>query len=76
MSLMVQAKLKTGLIFGDTENHEYVYMPASELGIIDPICIYETAACREDISFAEAERLIRVRSLKPTKHPHLGTSTC
>ena len=76
MSTMVQAELKSGIIFGDTGNHEYVYMPASELGIAEPICVYEYEDKREDVDFAVAVRLIRLRSLKPAQHPRLGKTSC
>ena len=51
-------------------------MPASELGLESPLCIYETAKAREDVDFKEAVRLVRVRSLKPACHPLLGKSSC
>ena len=76
MATMVQSELKAGVIFGDTANHEYVYMPASELGLESPLCIYETAKAREDVDFKEAVRLVGVRSLKPACHPLLGKSSC
>ncbi len=76
MSTMVQSELKAGIIFGDTANEEYVYMPASELGLAEPICVYERADDRSDIDFHEAVRLIRIRSLKPAQHPRFGRSSC
>ena len=76
MSTMVQSELKAGIIFGDTVNHEYVYMPASELGLAPRLCVYETADTRADVDFREAVRLVRVRSLKPACHPLLGKSSC
>lgn len=76
MSTMVQAELKAGVIFGDTINGEYVYMPASEIGLAAPICVYEAANRRDDIDLHEAMRLIRLRSLKPAVHPRLGRSSC
>ena len=33
------SELKTGLIFGDNEAKEYVYMPASESGLDSPMCL-------------------------------------
>ena len=70
------SELKAGLIFGDKESEEYVYMPASEIGIDNPLCIYENKGQRTDIELQEALRLIRVRALKQTKHPVLGNSSC
>ncbi len=76
MSVMQTSQLKSGLVFGDSATEEYVYMPASEFGVENPICIYETKNRRDDVTLDEALRLIRVRSLRPTKHPRLGESSC
>ena len=76
MSVMQTAQLKAGRIFGDQSTNEYVYMPAGELGAAEPICVYETESRRDDVSFDEALRLIRVRSLRPTRHPRLGDTSC
>ena len=76
MSVMQTAQLKVGRIFGDRETNEYVYMPASEIGAADPLCVYETASRRDDVTLDEALRLIRIRSLRPTRHPRLGESSC
>ena len=70
------SELKAGIIFGDRESGEYVYMPASEIGIDNPLCVYENNGQRTDIDLQEALRLIRVRALKQTKHPVLGKSSC
>lgn len=70
------SELKSGLIFGDNESGEYVYMPASEIGIDNPMCVYEINGQRSDVDLQEALRLIRVRALRQTRHPVLGTSSC
>lgn len=72
--MIFEAKLRDGVIFGDRENAEYVYLPASEVGSANPLCLYEYEGNREDVSMEEALRLIRVRSLRPTKHPLLGNN--
>lgn len=76
MSVMQTSQLKSGLVFGDSATEEYVYMPASEFGVENPVCVYETKSRRDDVTLDEALRLIRVRSLRPTKHPRLGESSC
>lgn len=76
MATMTESELKAGVIFGDAQTGEYVYMPASEIGVSVPVCIYETDHLRDDVDFAEALRLIRVRSLKPATHPRLGKNSC
>lgn len=75
MSVMVQAKLQAGVIYGDTVNQEYVYMPASEIGVAEPICVFESNV-RQDISLPEAVALVRRLSLKPVRHPRLGFTSC
>ena len=42
-NMMVEAKLQGGVIFGDPENEEYVYLPGSEIGASRPLCVYEAA---------------------------------
>ena len=76
MSVMQTSQLKSGLVFGDHTTEEYVYMPASEFGVENPLCVYEAKTRRDDVSLDEALRLIRVRSLRPTKHPRLDESSC
>lgn len=76
MAVMLESKLKSGEIYGDFENNEYVYMPASEFGMDEPMCVYERQDSREDVTLEEAQRLVRVRSLRPVKHPRLGTTSC
>jgi hypothetical protein len=73
---MTEAQLRSGVIFGDIETSEYVYMPASELGVDHPICVYEYGDKREDMDLNEAIRTIRLRSLRPASHPRLGKSSC
>ena len=41
MKTMTESELRAGVIFGDNITDEYVYMPASELGVETPICVYE-----------------------------------
>lgn len=70
------SELKAGVIFGDNNTAEYVYMPASEIGVESPLCVYENDGQRSDVELQEALRLIRVRALKQVKHPVLGNSSC
>ena len=51
-------------------------MPAGEIGTKEPLCVYETETRRDDVGLDEALRLIRIRSLRPTRHPRLGESSC
>ena len=74
--MITETELKTGVVFGDRENQEYVYMPGSEIGLEKPMCVYENCGKRLDVDLPEALRLIRVRSLKHVKHPVFGMSSC
>ena len=69
---MREAQLGRGIIFGDRNTNEYVYMPASEIGVEHPLYVYEEGSARRDIDLSEALHLIRVRDLRPTIHPLLG----
>ena len=74
--MLTIAELQAGVIFGDNNTWEYVYMPGSEIGVENPVCVYENAGQRRDVDMEEALRLIRVRSLRQTRHPVLGESSC
>lgn len=76
MATMTESELKAGLIFGDINTNEYVYMPASELGLAAPMCVYEHDNSRDDVDIPEATRIIRIRSLRLVKHPLLGKTSC
>ena len=76
MASLIESELKNGVIFGDTNTAEYVYMPAGEIGVKEPVCIYEVNDMRDDVDVKEALRLIRIRSLRPAVHPRLGNSSC
>lgn len=76
MAILNEARLKSGVIFGDADNGEYVYMPAAEIGIDRPLCVYEQDGNRRDVTLDEALRLISFRSLRPTPHPQIGANSC
>ena len=76
MATMTESQLRAGVIFGDNETAEYVYMPASELGVTHPMCVYEYDSSRDDMDLEEAIKTIRLRSLRPTAHPRLGKTSC
>lgn len=75
MSRMTMAHLKAGIIFGDNTTAEYVYLPAGELGVEEPLCVLETVKGRQDISIKQALTFITRLSLKPVCHPRLGNSS-
>jgi hypothetical protein len=72
MSRMTAEYLKVGIIFGDTIAEEYVYLPGSEIGMEEPMCVIETPKGRQDISMKDALVYVRKLSLKPVCHPRLG----
>ncbi|HIX84231.1 MAG TPA: hypothetical protein H9979_06835 [Candidatus Megamonas gallistercoris] len=76
MRTLIEAELSDGVIYGDNINEEYVYMPASEIGMENPVCIFETTGGRQDITMEEALKIVTKRSLKPVRHPRFGLSSC
>ncbi|MDU4960120.1 MAG: hypothetical protein E6X17_05585 [Sporomusaceae bacterium] len=72
MSQMTASQLQTGIIFGDTVNAEYIYMPAGEVGADEPLCVFEKGEARSDLSLPAAAALVQRLSLKPARHPRLG----
>ena len=41
MSKITQEKLLAGIIFGDNDNEEYIYLPGGEVGSEAPLCVLE-----------------------------------
>ena len=72
MSRMTAEHLKTGIIFGDNNTQEYIYLPASEIGMDDPLCVIETPQGRQDITLKQALLSVLKLSLKPVSHPQWG----
>ena len=75
MATMTECELKAGVIFGDGNTAEYVYMPAGELGADKPLCVYEQGEDREDVDLREAMAIIRRRNLRHAVHPRLGSNS-
>jgi len=73
MSQITASHLKAGIIFGDNEAGEYVYLPAGEVGISDPLCVFESNKGRQDLPLAAAAALVQKLSLRPVKHPRFGS---
>lgn len=73
MSRITAGHLKAGIIFGDHANEEYIYLPGGEVGTDNPICVLERKQERQDIPLEEAADLVGRLSLKPVKHPRLGS---
>ena len=63
MRTLIEAELRDGVIYGDNLNGEYVYMPASEIGMENLVCILETTKGRQDVTMAEALKIVTRRSL-------------
>lgn len=72
MSVIMAEELKAGVILGDRENGQYLYMPGSEIGSDDPMCIFEEAGSKTDLHLQEAVELAKRLTLKPTVHPVFG----
>lgn len=47
MSKITQEKLLAGIIFGDNDNEEYIYLPGGEVGSEAPLCVLERGGSRE-----------------------------
>ncbi len=72
MSRMVAADLLAGIIYGDNQTGEYVYLPAGEIGVLEPLCVLEVGTEREDLTLDQAVVAVRRRSLTPVNHPKFG----
>jgi hypothetical protein len=72
MSQIAKKHLQAGIIFGDHDTEEYIYMPGGEVGTDNPMCVLERNGDRQDISLEEAGHLVEHLTLKKTWHPILG----
>lgn len=72
MSRMTAEHLKSGIIYGDHNTQEYIYLPASEIGMDDPLCVIETPIGRQDLTLKQALLSVLKLSLKPIRHPQWG----
>ena len=43
MSQIAKKHLLAGSIFGDPETGEYIYLPGGEVGVREPLCVFEHA---------------------------------
>ncbi len=73
MSQIAKKHLLAGIIFGDADTREYIYLPGGEVVSDHPRCVFEHDGQTEDISLDEAGHLIDHLTLKPCSHPTLGS---
>ena len=76
MSQIAQKHLLAGIIFGDAETGEYIYLPGGEVGANNPLCVFEHDGTKEDVTLEEAGYLVDHLTLKPCTHPALGRRSC
>ena len=72
MSQIAQKHLLAGIIFGDSETGEYIYLTGGEVGANNPLCVFEHDGTKEDVTLEEAGYLVDHLTLKPCTHPALG----
>lgn len=72
MSKILAEQLLAGIILGDNDNQEYIYLPGGEVGSDSPCCIFENRSGRQDLPLEEAVELVKRLHLRPVAHPALG----
>ena len=73
MSKIMAEQLLAGIILGDTENKEFIYLPGGEVGSDNPYAVFEKDGVRkEDLPLEEAVKLAKRLHLKPPPHPVFG----
>lgn len=72
MSKIMAEQLLAGVIFGDNENNEFIYLPGGEIGSEDPYCIFEKNGVTKDLPLEDAVILVKRLHLKPASHPVFG----
>ena len=72
MSKILAEQLLAGIILGDNDNQEYIYLPGGEVGSDSPCCIFESKAERQDLPLEDAVEQVKRLHLKPVVHPEMG----
>ena len=72
MSKVISEKLLAGIVFGDLDNNEFIYLPGGEVGSDNPLCVLERNGSSEDMELEEASEMVLHLALNPAKHPILG----
>ena len=72
MSQIAQKHLLAGIIFGDAETGEYIYLPGGEVGTDRPLCVFEHDGQKEDIDLEQAGYLVDHLTLKNAAIPPSG----
>lgn len=67
MSRLIAEQLRAGILFGDHEADEYIYLPGSEIGMSEPLCVVQRKQEKQDMPLEEAAQLVRQLSLRPVK---------
>ena len=72
MSKVISERLLAGIVFGDLDNKEFIYLPGGEVGTENPICVFEHFDLSDDVPLEEASEMVLRLALRPVKHPILG----
>ena len=73
MSKIMAEQLLAGIMLGDTENKEFIYLPGGEVGSETPYAVFEKDGVRkEDLPLEEAVKLAKRLHLAPAVHPLFG----
>ena len=73
MSKIMAEQLLAGIILGDAENKEFIYLPGGEVGSAAPYCVFEKDGIRQDdLPLEEAVKLAKRLHLGPAIHPVFG----
>lgn len=54
MSKILAEQLLAGIILGDNDNQEYIYLPGGEVGSDTPCCVFESKSGRQDLPLDKA----------------------
>lgn len=72
MSKILAEQLLAGIILGDTDNQEYIYLPGGEVGSDNPCCVFENKTDMQDLPLDAAVEKAKRLHLKPVVHPKFG----
>ena len=71
MSKILAEQLLAGIILGDNDNQEYIYLPGGEVGSDTPCCVFESKSRRQDLPLDKAVEQDKRLHQKPVAHPEM-----
>ncbi len=68
MSKILAEQLLAGIMLGDNDNQEYIFLPGGEVGSDTPCCVFESKSRRQDLPLDKAVEQAKRRAVGQIEH--------